>query len=69
VRMTQTMQVAVQNNLISAALKPASQPFKVPLVARLVNAIPWLQGLTARFVAIGVRPEHVRSPEVLQPKI
>jgi 2-polyprenyl-6-methoxyphenol hydroxylase-like FAD-dependent oxidoreductase len=68
-RMTQTMQVAVQNNLISAALKPASQPFKVPLVARLVNAIPWLQGLTARFVAIGVRPEHVRSPEVLQPKI
>ena len=29
---------------------------------RLVSAVPWLQGLTARFVAIGVRPEHVQSP-------
>jgi 2-polyprenyl-6-methoxyphenol hydroxylase-like FAD-dependent oxidoreductase len=63
-RMTQTMQVVVQNNLISVALKRGDQTFKLPLLARLVNAVPWLQGLTARFVAIGVRPEHVRSPEV-----
>jgi len=28
---------------------------------RLVTAIPWLQGITARFVGLGVRPEHVRS--------
>jgi hypothetical protein len=57
------MQVVVQNNLISVALKPAGQALKVPLFARLVNAVPWLQGLTARFVGIGVRPEHVHSPE------
>jgi 2-polyprenyl-6-methoxyphenol hydroxylase-like FAD-dependent oxidoreductase len=62
-RMTQAMQVVVQNKLVSAALKPGDQTFKVPLFARLVNAIPWLQGLTARFVAVGVRPEHVHSPE------
>jgi hypothetical protein len=30
---------------------------------RIVNAVPWLQGLTARFIAVGVRPEHVHSPE------
>jgi 2-polyprenyl-6-methoxyphenol hydroxylase-like FAD-dependent oxidoreductase len=62
VRMTQTMQVVVQNNIISVALKPGNQPLRAPLFARIVNAIPWLQGITARFVAIGVRPEHVHSP-------
>jgi len=26
--------------------------------------VPWLQGLTARFVGLGVRPEHVQSTGV-----
>jgi len=62
VRMTQTMQVVVQNNLISVALKPGDRPLKVPLLARIINAVPWLQGITARFIGLGVRPEHVHSP-------
>ena len=57
------MQVIVQNNIISVALKPGERPVKPPLLVRLVNAVPWLQGVTARFVGFGVRPEHVRSPE------
>ena len=64
VRMTQRMQVVVQNNIISAALRPGEQPLKPPMLVRLVNAVPWLQGITARFVGLGVRPEHVRSPEI-----
>jgi 2-polyprenyl-6-methoxyphenol hydroxylase-like FAD-dependent oxidoreductase len=63
-RMTQAMQVIVQNNIVRAALKPGSGPFKPPLLARIINAVPFLQGLTARFIAVGVRPEHVHSPEV-----
>ncbi len=62
VRMTQRMQVVVQNNIITTALKPGNQPLKAPAVMRLVNAIPWLQGITAGFVGVGVRPEHVQSP-------
>jgi 2-polyprenyl-6-methoxyphenol hydroxylase-like FAD-dependent oxidoreductase len=62
VRMTQRMQVVVQNNIITTALKSGNAPLKPPLVMRLITAIPWLQGITARFVAIGVRPEHVQSP-------
>jgi 2-polyprenyl-6-methoxyphenol hydroxylase-like FAD-dependent oxidoreductase len=62
VRMTQAMQVVVQNNIISVALKPGDQPLRVPLFVRLVDAVPWLQGITARFIGLGVRPEHVRSP-------
>jgi len=62
VRMTQAMQVVVQKNIISVALKPGDQPLRAPLFARIINAIPWLQGVTARLIAIGVRPEHVHSP-------
>jgi 2-polyprenyl-6-methoxyphenol hydroxylase-like FAD-dependent oxidoreductase len=61
VRMTQAMQVVVQNNIISGALKPGGKPLKVPLVLRLITALPWLQGIPARLVAIGIRPEHVQS--------
>ena len=60
VRVTQRMQVIAQNNLISAALKGGDQP--VPFALRLITAMPWLQGLTARLVAVVVRPEHVHSP-------
>jgi 2-polyprenyl-6-methoxyphenol hydroxylase-like FAD-dependent oxidoreductase len=63
VRMTQRMQVIAQNNIISVALKSGGEPLKVPLVMRLITAVPWLQGITARFVGLGVRPEHVHSPE------
>jgi len=62
VRMTQRMQVIAQNNIVSAALKPGNQPLKVPLVVRLITAVPWLQGITARLVGLGIRPEHVHSP-------
>jgi 2-polyprenyl-6-methoxyphenol hydroxylase-like FAD-dependent oxidoreductase len=61
-RMTQAMQVMVQNNIITMALRPGAEPIKPPLFARIINAIPPLQGLTARFIAVGVRPEHVHSP-------
>jgi uncharacterized membrane protein len=38
-------------------------PFtRPPLLVRVINALPWLQGITARVVGLGVRPEHVRSP-------
>jgi 2-polyprenyl-6-methoxyphenol hydroxylase-like FAD-dependent oxidoreductase len=63
VRMTQRMQVVVQNNIISVALKPGDAPLQAPLFARVINAVPWLQGITARFIGLGVRPEHVRSVE------
>jgi 2-polyprenyl-6-methoxyphenol hydroxylase-like FAD-dependent oxidoreductase len=67
-RATQTMQVLAQNNIISVVLKPEDRPLKAPLFARVINAVPWLQSLTARFFAIGVRPEHVHSPEAAQAK-
>ncbi|MGX1163873.1 2-polyprenyl-6-methoxyphenol hydroxylase-like FAD-dependent oxidoreductase [Bradyrhizobium sp. USDA 372] len=61
VKMTQRMQVVVQNNIISGALQGGGGPLKVPLVVRLITALPWLQGIPARLIALGVRPEHVHS--------
>ena len=61
--MTQAMQIVAQNNIISVALKPGKAPLKVPAVMRLITAVPCLQGITARFIGLGVRPEHVQSPE------
>ena len=67
VRMTQRMQVVAQNNIISMALKPGSRPLQVPGIMRLITAVPWLQGITARFIGLGVRPEHVQSPVAASP--
>ncbi|WP_208758055.1 FAD-dependent oxidoreductase [Bradyrhizobium zhanjiangense] len=61
VKMTQRMQVIMQNNIISGALQPGNRPLKVPLILRLITALPWLQGIPARLLALGVRPEHVQS--------
>ena len=62
VKVTQRMQVVGQDNIVSLALKQGV-PLKAPLPLRVVTAIPWLQGITARFIGLGVRPEHVHSPE------
>ena len=67
VRMTQRMQVIVQNNIISGALQGGDRPLKVPLVVRLITALPWLQGIPARLIALGVRPEHVRAKAAPSP--
>lgn len=61
VKMTQRMQMVVQNNVISGALQSGDRPLKVPLIVRLITALPWLQGIPARLLALGVRPEHVHS--------
>lgn len=61
-KMMQRMQSVVQNNIISGALRSGNAPLKVPLIVRLISALPFLQAIPARVIAIGVRPEHVHSP-------
>ena len=66
-RMTQNMQVVAQNNIISVALGAGDRELKVPMAVRLISAVPWLQGLTARMIGLGIRPEHVHSPDAASP--
>lgn len=67
VKATQAMQVLVQNNLVNRAI--SDKEFAPPLIMRIIGALPWLQGLTARAIGLGVRPEHVHSPEVNSPDV
>ena len=61
-RVIQRMQVTVQNNLLSPALASRERP-KPPFVMRLVKWFPVLRRIPARIVGLGVRPEHIRTPE------
>ena len=61
-RMTQAFQVFAQNNVLSAVLGSRTTPVP-PWPVQLVSACPMLQRIPARLVGLGVRPEHVQTPE------
>jgi 2-polyprenyl-6-methoxyphenol hydroxylase-like FAD-dependent oxidoreductase len=63
-RVTQRMQVLVQDRIISRVLAGEMDTTRAPLALRLLERFPTLRQLPARIVGIGVRPEHVRSPAV-----
>jgi 2-polyprenyl-6-methoxyphenol hydroxylase-like FAD-dependent oxidoreductase len=62
-RVTQALQLFVQNKLIGRALGSA-QPLPAPLALRLTDRFPLIRRVPARLVGIGVRPEHVHTPEI-----
>jgi 2-polyprenyl-6-methoxyphenol hydroxylase-like FAD-dependent oxidoreductase len=61
-RVTQAMQRAIQNRVISRVLAGATP--KPPAAMKLLTWFPALRAIPARIMGIGVRPEHVRTPEV-----
>jgi 2-polyprenyl-6-methoxyphenol hydroxylase-like FAD-dependent oxidoreductase len=61
-RVTQRLQVLVQERVVSRVLA-GQAPMRPPLALRLLERVPYLRRLPARLVGLGVRPEHVRTPE------
>jgi 2-polyprenyl-6-methoxyphenol hydroxylase-like FAD-dependent oxidoreductase len=61
VKVIQAVQVMVQNRVIVPAL--GGGELTPPLPLRIVDAIAPLQGVLARGIGMGVRPEHVTSPK------
>jgi 2-polyprenyl-6-methoxyphenol hydroxylase-like FAD-dependent oxidoreductase len=59
-RVIQHLQVQVQNRLLNPAINE-QRPLHAPLFLRIVGSSPWLQGLTARVIGLGITPEHVRK--------
>jgi 2-polyprenyl-6-methoxyphenol hydroxylase-like FAD-dependent oxidoreductase len=62
-RATQWIQVILQQRVISRVLTGTTR-LQVPAVLRLFQRFPWLRGLPARLVGVGLRPEHIRTPDV-----
>jgi 2-polyprenyl-6-methoxyphenol hydroxylase-like FAD-dependent oxidoreductase len=64
VRFTQALQLIMQKRIISPALASTQRP-KPPFLFKLVGALPLLQRIPGRLLAVGVRPEHVHTPDML----
>ena len=58
VRVTQRLQIAVQDRVISRVLASA-QPLEPPLFFRLATRFPLLRGIPGRLIGMGIRPEHI----------
>jgi 2-polyprenyl-6-methoxyphenol hydroxylase-like FAD-dependent oxidoreductase len=58
-RLTQRVQVLVQNRVISNVLRGTQTP-KPPLPVRMLGRFPALRRLPARIIGMGFRPEHIR---------
>jgi 2-polyprenyl-6-methoxyphenol hydroxylase-like FAD-dependent oxidoreductase len=63
VRVIQRGQVAVQNGFLSPLVSGAAPTVKAPLAVRLLDRCARLRRWPARVIGIGVRPEHVSSPQ------
>lgn len=63
VRFTQRLQLTIQNQLISRVLASRQRP-KPPLLFRLTGRFPILRRVPARLLGMGIRPEHVRTPDI-----
>ncbi|MGC1236151.1 MAG: FAD-dependent oxidoreductase [Xanthobacteraceae bacterium] len=61
-RMTQKIQLTMQNRIIGPALQSTREP-KPPLLFKLFDTFPLLRRLPARLLALGIRPEHVQTPD------
>ncbi|WNG40094.1 FAD-dependent oxidoreductase [Archangium violaceum] len=64
-RLIQRMQVLIQDNVLGRALRAdgLGTNGRLPWPVRLASQFPVLRRIPARLIGLGIRPEHVRSPE------
>ncbi|HZQ12726.1 MAG TPA: FAD-dependent oxidoreductase [Pseudolabrys sp.] len=62
-RVIQGLQIKIQDNVLSAVLGSTERP-KPPLPAKFLNWFPVLRRIPARLIGMGVRPEHIHTPEL-----
>jgi len=60
-RFTQRLQIVLQNNIIGPALR-GERP-KAPVFMKVLQW-PLLRRIPGRVLALGVRPEHIRTPDI-----
>jgi 2-polyprenyl-6-methoxyphenol hydroxylase-like FAD-dependent oxidoreductase len=63
VKVVQWAQIAVHKRVLQPAVSGARTAVPVPLPVRLLDRFAWLRRWPAQVIGVGVRPEHVRSPE------
>jgi 2-polyprenyl-6-methoxyphenol hydroxylase-like FAD-dependent oxidoreductase len=63
-RFTQRLQIVLQNNIIGPAL--GGRRPKAPFFMKMIQW-PLLRRIPGRLLALGIRPEHIRTPEIEPP--
>ncbi len=60
-KMTQALQVFIQNRILAPSLSPSDQnpDYDLPFFLKVVQHVPLLQRLPARLFGLGFRPEHI----------
>jgi 2-polyprenyl-6-methoxyphenol hydroxylase-like FAD-dependent oxidoreductase len=61
-RVTQRIQILMQERVIRNVLAGQGE-LKPPLFIKLLQKVPFLRRFPARVLGLGVRPEHIRTPE------
>jgi 2-polyprenyl-6-methoxyphenol hydroxylase-like FAD-dependent oxidoreductase len=61
-RLIQAMQTFVHRNVVTGRESKAGD--SLPILVKLLQWFPTLRSLPARFIGIGPRPEHIRSPAI-----
>ena len=64
VRFTQWMQLTIQKQVVSRVLVSDRRP-KPPLLFKLFGMFPALRRIPARLLGLGIRREHIRTPDTL----
>jgi 2-polyprenyl-6-methoxyphenol hydroxylase-like FAD-dependent oxidoreductase len=62
-KVTQRLQVLIQDRILQRVLATRTN-LSLPLPLKFLNWFPILRRIPARLIGYGIRPEHVRSPEV-----
>jgi 2-polyprenyl-6-methoxyphenol hydroxylase-like FAD-dependent oxidoreductase len=60
---TQKIQVFVQNAIIARVLA-STDKVNTPIVLKIAQNIPALRHLAGRMVGVGIRPEHIATPDI-----
>jgi 2-polyprenyl-6-methoxyphenol hydroxylase-like FAD-dependent oxidoreductase len=66
-RVTQGFQVFAHKRFIGPAMRNARPLTNLPLPLKLLQMFPMLRRIPARLVGLGVRPEHVHTPDTKPP--
>jgi len=63
VKVIQGLQVAVHNRVLKPTVSGGNRALTVPWPLKLLDSVAWLRRWPAQLLGLGVRPEHVRSPD------
>jgi 2-polyprenyl-6-methoxyphenol hydroxylase-like FAD-dependent oxidoreductase len=63
VKVVQGLQVAVHNRVLKPMVAGGNRILRVPWPLKVLDANAWLRRWPAQFLGLGVRPEHVHSPD------